>query len=148
MTVEPTARTILFDLDGTLININSIAHLIGDWDAFAEASILCPANEPIAEFARLMQLHYELVVCTGKGEAYRNRVCGWLSLQGIIPDLLLMRPANNFQSDAELKPALLRAALGEGWKGDILFAIEDRDKMVDAWRALGITCFQCAPSLY
>ena len=28
---------------------------------------------------------------------------------------------------------------------DVLFAIDDRQQVVDMWRANGVTCLQCAP---
>ena len=140
---------VIFDLDGTLININSISHLLGDWEEFHPATFECPANEPMVQFALLCQrMDLTLYVVTGKPELHRMGVTGWLSLRGIVPDAILLRPNGNHMSDAELKPALMKRELGEGWKDRVLFALEDRDKMVDAWRATGIMCLQCAESLY
>lgn len=148
MTGDSTAKAVLFDLDGTLINVNSIAHLIGDWDAFAEASVTCPPAEAMCDFARQMQRIGEMIIVTGKSEAYRHRVIDWLAMQGIMPDLLLMRPLLNSESDITLKIRMVEIAMGADWSAQVLFAVEDRDKMVEAWRAAGITCLQCAPSLY
>jgi hypothetical protein len=144
---QPSAF-IVFDLDGTLININSITHLIGDWEAFHQASLTCPSNEPMVEFARRCQRLGEIIICTGKGEEYRKQTNDWLSLRGILPDLLLMRPKLNDMSDALLKPWLMERHVGADWKERTLFVVEDRDKAVNAWRALGVTCLQCAESLY
>lgn len=149
MSKPSTRDVVLFDLDGTLININSIAQLVGDWDEFHPAAFRCPANEPMIDYARICQkMGFEIIIISGKPAAYLQHTAEWLCLRGIIPDAILMRPLNNHMSDAELKPALVEAHIGPDWKGRVLFAIEDRDKMVDAWRATGIMCLQCAESLY
>lgn len=141
-------KYILFDLDGTLINVNSITHLIGQWEDFAEATLTCPPHERMVEYARLCQGVAEIIVVTGKHERFYPRVLDWLALQGIIPEVVLMRPNLNSESDATLKPRLIEQYLGERWRDQVLFAVEDRDKMVEAWRALDVICLQCAPSLY
>jgi beta-phosphoglucomutase-like phosphatase (HAD superfamily) len=145
-------KYVIFDLDGTLININSVTHHADakDWEAFADATLDCPPFESMVEYARhIQQLKtIGLIVATAKPERLRARTLNWLSMQGIIPDALLMRPHKDFRPSAELKPALIQEFIGEDWKPQVLFAIEDRDKVVDAWRALGVPCLQCAPSLY
>lgn len=141
-------RYVIFDLDGTLININSIQHLIGDWEEFHPASVKCPPNEAMVEFARRCQQHSDIILITGKPERFRRSVIDWLRLQGIDPDFVLMRPELCSLSDAELKPHLAEKLLGSDWADKVLFAVEDRDKMVNAWRAAGINCLQCAESLY
>ena len=59
-------------------------------------------------------------------------------------DSLIMRPDVNFESDHELKPAMLAAALGgmDEALRRVAFALEDRDKVVAAWRKLGFNCMQ------
>lgn len=147
---KPYSRdVVLFDLDGTLININSIQQLLGEWEEFHPATFDCPANEPMIEFAKLCQkMGLALLIVSGKPVTYLQHVTDWLAKRGIIPDVILMRPAISVLGDAELKPALAEAYLGEGWQDRVLFAIEDRDKMVDAWRANGVMCLQCDESLY
>lgn len=148
MASDSANRYVVMDLHGTLMNINSIIQLIPDWDEFHRASLKCPPNAPVVEFARRCQLHSEVIVVTGMPETLRLEVIGWLHTQGIHPEYLAMRPVMSVESDADLKPRLMEKILGRGWENRILFAVEDRDKMVDAWRRHGVTCFQCAESLY
>lgn len=141
-------RTIIVDFDGTLVDIRPIQDLVGDWDEFHQRSFSCPPNIKIVEFVERMDWFYDIVICTGKGEAYSNEMVEWLLRHEIPADTVLMRPKDNYMSDAELKPWLMENKFGEAWRDRVEFALEDRDKMVDAWRSLGITCFQCARSLY
>lgn len=143
---------VVFDLDGTLINIDSVVHLAQskEWEAFADATMDCPPFPQMVEYARFIQRMKTIdwIVCTAKPERLRQRTLNWLSMQGLVPDMLLMRPAHDFRPSAELKLSLVKEALGNEWLSKILFAVEDRDKVVDAWRAAGVSCLQCAPSLY
>ena len=140
-----TPDTIVFDFDGTLIDLDPIRHLFGDWDAFHAASFDCPAREGIVALARRCQTIMRVIVLTGKPERYKAKLLGWLSLRGIIPDEVLMRPDHNIDSDRDLKPQLLDDAGVE--KSRVIAIVEDRDKMVDLWRELGYTCLQAAPCI-
>lgn len=146
----------VFDLDGTLINIDPVAHLANEkkWDEFADATMSCQPIYNMLAFARCCQRFSEVLIVTAKPERLRFRTLNWLSIHGIVPTAMMMRPAHDYRSSPELKLALLKEHMEEifgtdvDWKRQIMFAVEDRDKMVDAWRAAGITCLQCAPSLY
>lgn len=138
---------IIWDFDGTLVDCDPIAHLWGDWDDFHLATFDCPPRLQMVELARRCQLIARNVVVTGKPERYRAKMISWLALHGLQPEALLMRPDSSMMSDKELKPALLIEWLGADWKEAIICVVEDRDKMVDAWRAEGILCLQAAPCL-
>lgn len=138
---------VIFDFDGTLCDTDPIVHLWGDWDAFHAATFDCPPREGVLELAKRMQLIAKVVVVTGKPERFRQKMTNWLSFRGVQPDEILMRPEGSMDSDAELKPILLDKWYGPSWKDDTICVIEDRDKMVDAWRALGVICLQAAPCI-
>ena len=54
-----------------------------------------------------------------------------------------MRPHGDYTPDNKLKLAWLNAAREAGAEPDLVF--DDRQKVVDMWRAEGIACFQVAP---
>ena len=145
----------VFDLDGTLINIDSVVHLMADqkYEEFADATLECPPHPAMVNFARRCQLFSELLIVTAKPERLHDKTINYLSFYGLQPEAIMMRPKHNFDPSPELKMKLLQGYVDpelklERWQDTILFAVEDRDKMVDAYRAAGITCLQCAPSLY
>lgn len=138
---------IIFDFDGTLVDCDPINHLWGDWDAFHNATFDCPPRMGVVELARRCQLIAIVVVVTGKPERYRAKMLNWLSFHGLQPDEILMRPDHSSMSDIELKPVLMFDWAGFDWKERTICAIEDRDKMVDAWRAEGVLCLQAAQCL-
>lgn len=141
------ADLIVLDFDGTLVDCDPIGHLMGDWERFHEATFMCPPRLQMLELARRLQTVARVVVVTGKGEKWRPQTVKWLHGFALYPDDILMRPDHSSMPDAELKPALLFDWAGPEWKRQVICAIEDRDKMVDAWRAEGVLCLQAAPCL-
>lgn len=143
---------VVFDLDGTLINIDSIVHFADqeDWDGFADASMDCPDYPAMVAFAKIIQRMPDIdwIIVTTKPERLRARTVNWLSMRGLQPEAMLMRPQHDYSPTVDLKPQLMADMYGEEWRSKVLFAIDDRTKMVDAWRALGVMCMQCAPTLY
>ena len=65
----------------------------------------------------------------------------WLFWNDIPFSELLMRKKSDFRSDHIVKEELL-IQIRDRW-GDIAFAVDDRQQVVDMWRRNGITCLQC-----
>ena len=55
-----------------------------------------------------------------------------------------MRPANDFTEDHLLKESWLHNMLLED-RERLVAVFDDRKRVVDMWRANGVTCFQVAP---
>jgi hypothetical protein len=91
-----------------------------------------------------------IVGLTGRNERYRMMTLRWLDKHGIALDTLLMRPDDNYQSDHELKPEMLDLWLIDEGRthSDVWFILEDREKVVEAWRNLGHDCWQVRPGGY
>lgn len=118
----------------------------------------------------------EVVALTGRNEKYRKATEQWLLKHNVAVDHLLMRPDYDWRSDHDLKPQLLVDFIngpdGPVWSGDapndkgveqfgeaidralqkarsqVWFILEDRDKVVEAWRNLGFRCWQTQPGGY
>lgn len=146
-------KYIVVDLDGTLYDSSNRVHLAHQkqWDEFHNASV---ADKPFYDVKKLLDIVGDagvwVIACTGRNERYRGITEKWLNKYSIPVDVLLMRPDNNFESDADVKLGLVRGFLCDDPDGfsNILFVLEDRDKMVDAWRAIGVPCYQVRPSGY
>ena len=57
-----------------------------------------------------------------------------------------MRADNDQRPDSEVKQDILNSLKAQGKK--ILFTVDDRQSVVDMWRANGITCLQCQKGDY
>lgn len=139
-------KVAVFDLDDTLADINHRLHFVQngnkEWDKFYAA---CPADGPkhdIIELARMCQdAGHQIIISSGRSENVRQQTEKWLDDHVVPYHKLLMRPNSCFTPDNALKKAWLDGGVF-GPKENILFVVEDRDKMVQMWRQQGLTCLQ------
>lgn len=158
---------IVFDLDGTLADGRHREHFINgetkDWDAYFEACDgdvpIWPAIETLIAL-RALDGEHQVEIWSGRGEGEGKRVRyktrDWLHSHGVknitmdsAPlffvhyTALRMRPHGDHRQDSTLKLEWLNQAIGQGYPPELVF--DDRQKVVDMWRANGIPCFQVAP---
>ncbi|MEP0191783.1 MAG: HAD family acid phosphatase [Erythrobacter sp.] len=141
-------KTVLFDIDGTLADIEHRRHLVEgdnpDWAKFFDLMGSDSVNLPVAELylALWSSTSFECVLVSGRPEEYRPVTEQWLTWNEIPFNRLLMRRAKDNRKDAIVKEEILKQLLSEG--ADIAFTVDDRQSVVNMWRRNGITCFQCA----
>lgn len=80
-----------------------------------------------------------MVIFSGRGAETRVATEAWLRRHGIEWDFMVMRGEKNYRPDEELKREWFEKL---DWPCAMVF--DDRQKVVDMWRALGLTCFQVA----
>ena len=163
-------KTVIFDLDGTLANIDvrrdKSLKPNGklNWDIFASPTSIMDwdtPNVPVIKMAQLFKADgFKIVIFSGRNDRGFFATRDWLKIHNVPFDLLVMRPdkfkadswpiANGnpatkemrFMPDEILKKAMLDTFVD---KNDVLMTVDDRQKVVDMWRAEGLTCFQVAP---
>ncbi len=160
---------IIFDLDGTLADIEHRCYLIdseknvcrcGDgevecprhqffkprWDAFFEACDKDKPNRSVIEVFDCLTMQGHIIeIWSGRSESVRQKTILWLIDH--VPCfsskvLLKMRPHGDSTPDDQLKEAWLDEALALGKRIELVF--DDRSKVVKMWRRRGIPCFQVA----
>ena len=150
-------RCYLFDIDGTLANNEHRAHHLKkepkDWAAFFAGCHLDPPHRHIVQLARTLQAMSEIVFVTGRSEDERAATEPWLERQGLWVGLrppplrrgerLYMRAAGDHRPDTVVKMELLQMLRNDGWVP--IMAFDDRNSVVEAWRAAGVPCAQVAP---
>lgn len=152
-----SARNIaIFDMDGTLCDFTHRKHLLrapgehhtgADWEAFNLESIKDPVKRDIRLL--LMMMHYHamtIVIMTGRSARYADLTTQWLKREEVPCDLLLMRAIGDNRSDVDVKMDLYKEHV-QG-NGRVHFVLEDRDKVVEMWRGLGLTCLQVMKGEY
>jgi len=141
-------RCYVFDLDGTLANLDHRLHFIKgevkDWDSFFDA---CVDDTPIMPVVELFQSvvrdpHLSTVIVSGRSDYVRDQTSRWLRAYGITYDALFMREQGDHSPDYKCKSRILDRMLVQGWR-PVLF-IDDRKQVVDMWRSRGYVCLQCA----
>lgn len=140
---------IVVDLDGTLSNSGwrEMHAQNKDWDLFHELGKADKPNEDVKALIAAFKSagDYQIVGCTGRNEKYRTQTIQWLYHHDIELDDILMRPENNWEPDHELKPSFFEAHYD---KDEVLFVLDDREKVVQSWRDKGYNCWQVRPGGY
>lgn len=138
---------IIFDLDGTLANIEHRRHLVtngrNSWDKFYEECVKDTPNVPVMMIYKILQeqTNIRMVILSGRSEAVRKQTDKWLLDNHILYETLKMRPVGDYTPDDELKLKWLNELRNQ----EIVACVfDDRKKVVDMWRREGLCCFQVA----
>jgi predicted secreted acid phosphatase len=137
---------VVFDIDGTLADVSERLHHVRkprkDWNAFFKGMA---QDKAIHAMVRLCNLLHEggvhVVLCSGRSEEHRKETVAWLKRQGVRYHELRLRRDRDRRSDTIVK----RELLDDIDRSRVLFIVEDRDRVVQMWRAEGFVCLQCAP---
>lgn len=136
---EPTpglAPAYLVDIDGTVA-------LKGDRDIYdgSKAHLDTP-NWPVVRIIRMLQKTHRIIYMTGRDAEHRFVTSQWLTAHGLIADALHMRPLGDKRKDNIVKHELFNTHIRGNFNVNAVF--DDRDQVVQMWRAMGLTCFQVA----
>lgn len=139
-------KAIIVDLDGTLCDTRHRQHHMAaekkNWMAFYEGISQDEPNQWCLELVRAMAYRCEIVFVSGRPDTYREITEAWLKPHLGLPQYLYMRREGDFRKDSVVKEEIYRRDIEP--KHEILFCIDDRQQVVDAWRELGLVCLQCA----
>ena len=163
-------NTVIFDLDGTLANIDSRRDISMkpngklDWDIFAAPNSILALDKPNAPVIKMAQMFkadgFKIVIFSGRNDRGFDATVQWLNDFKVPFDLLVMRPDKfkdkswpiadgnpatpdmRFMPDEILKKKMLDAFVDIN---DVFLVVDDRDKVVKMWRDLGLNTFQVAP---
>ena len=145
--IDATRRIVIFDLDGTLANIDHRRHLVEgvqkDWRRFFAACRYDILNDPVAAAFFGFSKQFDRWIVSGRSDEVELETRVWLRDKGLFPDLLLMRKSGDYRSDVDLKREWLHSGIIP--KDRVLCVFDDRDSVVAMWRAEGLPCFQVAP---
>ena len=145
-------NTIIFDLDGTLALIDKRREVSTkpngklDWDKFFDpANIeLDVPNPPVVKMAQLFaEQGFNIVIFSGRSNKTERTTRSWLSNHKIPFQKLVMRDSetNHFTPDWVLKKDMLDEHVDIN---DVFLVVDDRNRVVQLWRSLGLTTFQVA----
>ena len=137
---------VIFDIDGTLANIDHRKHFILDretnWQKFFDEAINDGVYADVAALAdTLHNCKFPILLVSGRPDSHRTITEEWLRNNFIEHEELHMRKAGDYRQDSVVKKEIL-AGLRERYH--IWFVVDDRQQVVDMWRAEGLTCLQCA----
>lgn len=141
-------RAIIVDIDGTLADCSRRVHHIQktpkDWDAFYTG---CGEDKPIGHIHWLLCRmktfdDIQVLFVTGRAERIRLETANWLHQREIFAFELFMRPDGDHRTDDILKREIYERDIAPYY--DVLFALEDRGRVCQMWRSIGVPCLQVA----
>ena len=140
---------VIFDLDGTLANIDkrrTLATKNGkmNWNVFFNPNNidLDTPNQAVINMANILYSQdYIIYILSGRSDKTHQATIDWLSKHNVDYDLLIMRPQNQlYKKDSDLKQSWLDT-IG---KDRVSMVFDDRQQVVDMWRQNGLPTFQVA----
>lgn len=141
---------IIVDLDGTLYDCRKrrdefLKPEKKDFDGFHKAAVNDQPNVWCGIIAKSMSyFRYKLIFVSGRDHAHETETIWWLQhfYAWRRQDYhLFMRPDGDQTPDDEMKKKIYLTNIEPFF--EILFCIDDRKKVVDMWRSLGLVCLQC-----
>ena len=142
-------KVIVFDIDGTLANVDHRRHWVAskpkNWAAWNAAM----DRDTVHEDIRWMLDQFvadgttRIVLCSGRGSETREVTEKWLKDNGIYYDALYLRAAKDNRKDSIVKVELLHDIQRDyAWPW---LWVDDRQQVVDAIREAGVRVLQVAP---
>ena len=142
---------IIFDIDGTLLDISHRLHLIErtppDWEKFRHP-LQKRWDEPRLPIIKVaIALHkagHKVILCSGRRESEREDTLESLSrficYNLIVPSwkpLLCMRRDKDYRPDTEVKADMLETLRNQGFNP--VMAFDDRPSVIRMWKEHGLT---------
>lgn len=133
---ESLDQAYLFDIDGTLAHIVPGGRSPYDGTRVGEDSL----DPAVASLLNYLEPAFQIVLVSGRSEEYRAQTEEWLKRNGVLYDALHMRPAGDTRKDDVVKAELFDRHIRDRYWVQGVF--DDRKRVVDMWRTLGLKCFQ------
>ena len=144
-------RTIIFDVDGTIADVEHRRHLVNgekgfkpDWNAFRNATVDDKPVQWVCDIAkRYIAQGDEVAFFSARNESEREitekQIAEWI---GDGHKGVFLRPNDSYEPDEVFKSDLADKFEEMGGKIDLVF--DDRNKVVEMWRNRGTMVVQVA----
>ncbi|MFP5384905.1 MAG: hypothetical protein ACLGHN_02415 [Bacteriovoracia bacterium] len=140
-------KALIVDLDGTLADIRvRLKHLQGkkkDWKSFHKSIETDELHEWCREIMIRFADEFKIIIVSGRVDDLKEETIQWLEKHEVPYDVRFMRRSKDHRPDTTMKLEIYEKEIKD--KFQVLFVLEDRQKVVDMWRGEGLTVLQCAP---
>lgn len=133
-------NAIIVDIDGTLALMAGRSPY--DLSRVHEDDISIAVRNVVKAF---YGMGYDILIVSGREgtEQCRALTESWLKYHDVPYSNLWMRTAKDFRNDAIVKQEIFDAHIKD--KYEVELVLDDRTRIVDMWRSIGLKCFQVEP---
>ena len=153
-TFTPRHLAVIFDIDGTLLDISHRLKFIKqtpkDWKAFRDPKQKRwdePRGEIISILLAMTEANHSVIIASGRTESEREDTIR--SLHSYIPDIddlpLYLRKDGDYSKDTIVKENMHTQMLEDGFVPQLVF--DDRPSVIRMWRSLGLTVADVGPGV-
>ena len=129
---------IIVDVDGTLAHISD-----GRNPYDASRAMNDSLDDAVSVVTAMMYNHgYKVIILTGRNAEHRDVTVEWLEANGVDYDEIYTRADGDTREDSIVKEELFRTHVEPRF--NVKFVLDDRNRVVQKWRSLGLKCFQVA----
>lgn len=139
-----TPKAIMVDIDGTLAHMTPEGRLrLGEHAPYAWAHVgEDKLDKQLRTVLSLLDGKYKVIVMSGRDSVCRTETANWLRDNNVHYDELFMRKEKDSRKDSLVKLELFNKFVRDYY--DIGVVFDDRNQVVQMWRALGLNCYQVA----
>lgn len=136
---------IIFDVDGTLMDIEHRRHFVvqrpKDFDSFRAATKDdTPKNDIFAIAKAMKAAGHRIIISSGRNKSQMDITVEQINRNGLEFDAIFMRSDQDWRQDFIVKEGMLKKMQDAGF--DPTMAFDDRQQVVDMWRRHGLTVMQ------
>lgn len=142
-------KAVLVDIDGTIAHMKDHRGPF-DWKNVGRDEPDFNVMQVITWIRKGMERDYsweslnkaKVILMSGRDEVCRQETFDWCVSWDFNFDHLLMRPHGDMRKDSIVKAELFDKYIRDNY--DVVMVFDDRQQVVDVWRAMGLTCAQVA----
>lgn len=134
--VSMMRHAFVFDIDGTVANMEGVRGPF-DWKKVGKDA---PYRDVIEMAQMLSYAGNKIIVVSGRDAICRDETYGWLVVNDMPCDQLLMRPVGSQVRDSIIKHDIYHRDIAPHYQVKGVF--DDRNQVVAMWRAMGLRCYQ------
>lgn len=131
-------EAIIVDIDGTL------AHIADGRSPYdASRAMNDSLDDAVSVITAMFFNHgYKVIILTGRDGKHLSVTEQWLEANGVEYDEIYTRVADDNREDSIIKEELFRKYVEPRY--NVKFVLDDRNRVVDMWRRIGLKCLQVA----
>ena len=134
-------KAIIVDVDGTIAtHYDASGKLMREHHDYS----LVYEDRPIPEIIELVKFYhkagYHVLITSGRMDHCKQDTINWLVLHGVPHQQVIMRKFKDFRPDDEVKLDLYEEFIEPDY--EVRLVLDDRQRVVDMWRRIGLRCLQ------